>query len=411
MKEKDFESVHYYYIEKKDDGTVMCIDRTITIPWTEWHYLMCTRSAFRVGSILSHRLRALIERDIKVQKKDCLDLAKSETPVLTGIIRIANDKDVARLNGLLFSRVFPQWKKNSEFEITCFGDQDFKEQYSWTVHTNNQGGARISSIESKVLISNEENNPKWINSIPDYDFVLRKMDALCFEQNLKMWKTGIPAYAMANNQSIDELIIPDEVETIGASAFQNCKNLKTVVFPDSVKSVEEHAFDGCTQLKKVVIGCRVELIDNDAFNGCTSLRSLVLPNSILKLGYNVFLGCTSLEEVVLPGEITIIDDFSFHCSGLYDIVIPASVKEIGNLAFSQCESLRAIKIPQGVQRIGWECLAYCPALSTIHYEGSIEQWNSIIKGEDWIKGSGRLIVICKDGTVSIDGDVIDEDDE
>ncbi len=388
MNENDFESIRYCYIEKKDDGTVMCIDQTITIPWTEWHYLMCTRSAFRIGSILNQRLRVLIERDIKVQKNDCLDWAKSETSVLTGIIRIANDKDVARLNGLLFRRFFPQWKKNSEFEITCFGDQGFKEQYSWTVHTNNQGEARISSIESKVLISNEENNPKWINSIPDYDFVLRKMDALCFEQNLIMWKTGIPAYAMTNNQSIDELIIPDGVETIGTSAFQNCKNLKTVVFPDSVKSVEEHAFDGCT-----------------------SLRSLVLPNSILKLGYNVFLGCTSLEEVVLPGDITIIDDFSFHCSGLYDIVIPDSVKGIGDLAFSQCESLRAIKIPQGVQRIGWECLAYCPALSTIHFEGSIEQWNSIIKGEDWIKGSGRLIVICKDGTVSIDGDVIDEDDE
>ena len=41
------------------------------------------------------------------------------------------------------------------------------------------------------------------------------------------------------------LDIPDEVESIGESAFSNCKMLEGIIFPESMETIRQGAFNDC----------------------------------------------------------------------------------------------------------------------------------------------------------------------
>ena len=45
---------------------------------------------------------------------------------------------------------------------------------------------------------------------------------------------------------------------------------------------------------------------------------------------------------------------------------------------------------------------YCKKLSTINFEGTIEQWNAVSKDEIWSYGvPSTCVIVCTDGTISL----------
>lgn len=54
-----------------------------------------------------------------------------------------------------------------------------------------------------------------------------------------------------NNKEITELVIPDEVTSIGQYAFYNCSNITSMTIPSGVISIGPSAFYGCTGLTSV----------------------------------------------------------------------------------------------------------------------------------------------------------------
>ena len=63
---------------------------------------------------------------------------------------------------------------------------------------------------------------------------------------------AIPDNSFQNHQELENVVIPDTVETVGINAFENCKHLKSIVVPSSVKYIGDGCFSGCVQLKEVV---------------------------------------------------------------------------------------------------------------------------------------------------------------
>jgi hypothetical protein len=49
------------------------------------------------------------------------------------------------------------------------------------------------------------------------------------------------------------LILPDSLQTIGASAFYGCTSLNSIVIPSTVTSIEVNAFGLCTSLQNVIL--------------------------------------------------------------------------------------------------------------------------------------------------------------
>ena len=65
-----------------------------------------------------------------------------------------------------------------------------------------------------------------------------------------------------------------------------------------------------------------------------------------------------------------------------------------------------IVIPQHIDgylltSIGNSAFYYCTRLTSITFEGTVEQWNAITKGYDWKYNVPATEVVCSNGTVSL----------
>lgn len=96
-------------------------------------------------------------------------------------------------------------------------------------------------------------------------------------------------------ESLESVIIPDGVKTIGYNAFYRCTSLKSVHIAESVTEIGNSAFDSCTSLSEISIPYKVKLIGGSAFFNCISLKSIVIPENTYYIGPYAFSCCYSLK--------------------------------------------------------------------------------------------------------------------
>lgn len=58
--------------------------------------------------------------------------------------------------------------------------------------------------------------------------------------------------AFYGNEEIEELYLPDSVETIGFKALEHCKNLKKLAFSNKMTNIECNGMLGCNNLKTIL---------------------------------------------------------------------------------------------------------------------------------------------------------------
>ena len=227
----------------------------------------------------------------------------------------------------------------------------------------------------------------------------------------------IDSYQYKDRKDIEELIIADSVEEIGASAFSGCFNLKKITWgkrvhtigrdafykcvslellhlPESIGWVGSHAFASCFSLAYVEFddGDYVE-IESAAFTGCTGLICAILPNGLRYICGETFSGCTKLEDIFIPDTVTSIDnsaflgvaarqieisylidsieDLAFSHAQLTSVIILDSVIAIGRSAFGHCNDLRSDDIGETVVYIGKMAFAECPSLNEVTFRSTI----------------------------------------
>lgn len=82
-----------------------------------------------------------------------------------------------------------------------------------------------------------------------------------------------------------EFEIPDNVTTIGISAFDGQRNLENVIIPEGV-NIEAGAFQDCEKLNNVIIPEGVTELKPRVFAICKSLKTIVLPKSLENIDLN-----------------------------------------------------------------------------------------------------------------------------
>ncbi|MDD4316476.1 MAG: leucine-rich repeat protein, partial [Clostridia bacterium] len=139
--------------------------------------------------------------------------------------------------------------------------------------------------------------------------------------------------------------------------------LKEGVFPD--RAVEAFAFMNLHSVQEVVLPAGLITIGEGAFMNCTALGRrqegdtfvplpLNLPTSLVAIGQNAFKGDTGLLEVTYSPatQLAVIANGAFEGSGLRAFFVPATVGYIGVSAFANTDYLAILQFENSVVDVG-----------------------------------------------------------
>lgn len=147
---------------------------------------------------------------------------------------------------------------------------------------------------------------------------------------------GKYAFAYSGITSLD---LPEGLQSISDNAFYSCKSLQSVVIPASVTTIGTWAFYNDILLSSVTFaeGSQLETIGADAF--CyTPITSISFPQSIKKIDSYAFQNCKSLLTVTFEGT---------------DTEEGSSLQMIGQRAFANCINLTSFAFPYcGIDEAG-----------------------------------------------------------
>ena len=104
----------------------------------------------------------------------------------------------------------------------------------------------------------------------------------------------------------------------------------------------------------------------------------------------------------LPYGLTQIGQEAFAMNtDLRNAHIPEGIFTLGAGAFSNCLNLQVVTIPISVVEIGSHCFYNTPNLRQINYQGTMEDWDAVYKGENWIAMSGVSVINTLNGQLVI----------
>lgn len=143
----------------------------------------------------------------------------------------------------------------------------------------------------------------------------------------------------ARNLYVPSILGGYPVKSIGDRAFAGC-NFETAVLPNQLETIGAFAFQNCVRLTSVTLPESLTAMYGCVFSGCTKLKSLTVPQYVTQMRsyWNATdhssLEESSIETVVFEGG----RDSIPYCAcanvpGLTTVVIPASVQKFGTNAF------------------------------------------------------------------------------
>ncbi len=124
--------------------------------------------------------------------------------------------------------------------------------------------------------------------------------------------------------SLESIVIPDTVETLGERAFTGSPKLKNITFSDKIKEISERCFWGCIALTELILPENIETIAEDAFCWCVKLTDITLNEGLKKIESDAFDYCYSLREIVIPSTVRELSSSSFSCDFLAEIELKAN---------------------------------------------------------------------------------------
>ena len=176
-------------------------------------------------------------------------------------------------------------------------------------------------------------------------------------------------------ESLETIIIPKGVKTIGYAAFGNCSNLTDITLPGSIGAINtqyystDGAFYGCNSLTNV-------RFDGDIGDWC-GIKFGCDTSNPLYYAKHFFIRGEETKNIKIPNGVTSINSLAFrHVKFIESVTIPGSVQEISDKSFYECTELKTVTIENGAKTIGYAAFGNCSNLTDITLPGSIGAINT-----------------------------------
>ncbi len=224
--------------------------------------------------------------------------------------------------------------------------------------------------------------------------------------------TEIKAGAFFACANLTNITIPENVTTIGSSAFQY-SGLTSATFSkaygwkagDTIVDVSADTAQNATWLADTYAGeIWTQSLPNEDFysdfiftfndtNKTASVKARdtstisgnkVIPSTVVKNGTTTFYTVTAIDDngfasasnltkIIIPDSIITVGETAFNASGLTSITVPDSVSSIGAGAFLECTKLTSVSLGNGIETIPWACFGDCSLLSSLTISSSVKR--------------------------------------
>lgn len=242
--------------------------------------------------------------------------------------------------------------------------------------TGNLNSLDISQINSNMTVLTEldmTGSSIENNKIPDNAFYF-KGSLIVVKLPNNITTIGISAFTSCG--LLSELALPLSLLSIDDFSFSGCSRLTgNLTIPNSVTSIGSFAFNNCYGFSSLSIPNSVTSIGSSAFKGCYGFRgSLIIPNSVISIGSQAFDGCFGFTgDLIIPNSVTSIENQVFYgCHGFDGkLIIPNSVNSIGLFAFTGCLKFTQLNLGNNITSIGFEAFSGCTGISKISVARSV----------------------------------------
>ena len=279
-------------------------------------------------------------------------------------------------------------------------------------------GTIIASMKQSGIMNPEEISKLKIEgaiNLSDWDVLKSEFPYLYYLDLSSTAIDSIPSNQFSSNYKLNDIILPENINSIGDYAFMGCRNfrrenlflptcthvgkeafagsyvkgigfgnavvlesgalkdsrVKNVCFQQNV-NIGEESFLNCKDLESVVFNGAECTIGESAFSGCEKLYSLPLPMNVGNIGVRAFENCTGLSNIQIPESGVNIDSYAFYgCSNLENLELQGKNCVVNSYAFAKT-GIKSLTISEGVSSIGEYAFSDCYNL-----EGKVVLPNSI----------------------------------
>lgn len=120
-----------------------------------------------------------------------------------------------------------------------------------------------------------------------------------------------------------------------------------------LKEIPDCLFEDCKRLQEINIPEGVETIGSEVFDSCTNLRKITFPSTLKSLQSTTY-KCKNIEELDLS-KVHLLEEIPDNFIGenckIETLVIPVGVKIVGD-EFASSKSIREVYVPYTVEEIG-----------------------------------------------------------
>ncbi len=199
-----------------------------------------------------------------------------------------------------------------------------------------------------------------------------------------------------------------EVVSIGRQAFHNCRSLESLVLPASLKSIGDFAFTYCTSLELVHLGtpwapslgyhmfdtvpdARVITLKGSGWNSAESLDESNIGDNA-RVTFEANGSFDEIEWILRGGTLTIrpiigsdgnmgemVEDnvcsapWHRYALGIFEAVVEPGIRNLGAGAFYECFNLREVDLPLSLESVGYQAFHYCRSLRNVTFQMNVRE--------------------------------------